>query len=123
MDMYTVVRPEHLNHYGSLFGGQMLKWIDEFAFLAALREFPTTMLVTRAMDNVSFAKGVENGSMLRFHIKRRKLGRTSVTYHVNVLALAMGTAEEEHVFETSITFVAVNQDQEKVSLPEPVKNV
>lgn len=123
MNMYTVVRPEHLNHYGSLFGGQMLKWIDEFAYLAALREFPGTMLVTRAMDDVSFARGVKNGSMLRFHIGRQQKGRTSVTYHVTVLGLPPGTTEEELVFETSITFVAVNSNQEKVPLPEPVQDV
>jgi competence protein ComEC len=37
MESYTVVRPEHLNHYGHLFGGCLLKWVDEIAWIAASR--------------------------------------------------------------------------------------
>jgi acyl-CoA hydrolase len=31
VDNFTIVRPEHLNHHGDLFGGTMLRWIDEFS--------------------------------------------------------------------------------------------
>jgi len=121
MEMFTIVRPEHLNHYGSLFGGQLLKWIDEFAFLAAIREFPGCRLVTRAMDNVSFARGVRNGSLLRFAIERMDIGNSSATYKVDVFARETGSAEDTHVFETAITFVSVNAKQQKVPLPAPLE--
>ena len=121
MDMYTLVRPEHLNHYGSLFGGQMLKWIDEYAYLAAMREFPACRLVTRAMAHVSFTRGVHSGAVLRFHIRRERLGRTSVTYRVDVYSRGRGRTEDEHVFTTSITFVSVNEQQGKEPLPPPME--
>ena len=35
MESYKVVRPEHLNHFGHLFGGCLLKWVDEIAWIAA----------------------------------------------------------------------------------------
>jgi hypothetical protein len=54
MDTYTLVRTEHLNHNEKLFGGQLLKWVDEFAWLAAARDFCGSVLVTRAMDNSEF---------------------------------------------------------------------
>jgi acyl-CoA hydrolase len=31
MDNYTIVRKEHLNHHGYLFGGTLLSRVDEFA--------------------------------------------------------------------------------------------
>lgn len=31
MENFTLVRPEHLNHHGYLFGGVLLKWVDEYA--------------------------------------------------------------------------------------------
>lgn len=119
MDLLTIVRPEHLNHYGHLFGGQMLKWIDEYAYLVAVREFPGARLLTRAMDGVSFTRGVQVGSTLRFSICRSILGRTSVRYSVNVFAQECEKLEEYHVFSTVITFVCVGADERKTPLPSP----
>ena len=117
MDLFTIVRPEHLNHYGHLFGGQMLKWIDEYAYLVAVREFPGAMLVTRAMADVSFTRGVPVGSTLRFCVQRCALGTTSVRYAVQVYAQECGTIEEYPVFRTTITFVAIGPGQQKQPLP------
>jgi len=30
-----LISPAHINHYGRLFGGQLLKWIDELAGIVA----------------------------------------------------------------------------------------
>ena len=120
MDLLTIVRPEHMNHYGSLFGGQMLKWIDEYAYLVAVREFPGARLVTRAMADVSFTRGVKVGSTLRFAVQRCALGTTSVRYGVNVFAQECGETQEYHVFRTTITFVCVGEDHGKRPLPSPV---
>ncbi len=120
MDFFTMVRPEHLNHYGSLFGGQMLKWVDEYAYLAAVRDFPCARLVTRAMDHVSFTRGVRSGAILRFSVHRAGVGNTSVRYAVQVHARDCGTVDEYPVFDTVVTFVAVEADGRKASLPAPV---
>ncbi len=117
MDNFTIVRQEHLNHYGFLFGGALLKWVDEFAWLVASRDFPGCPLVTVGMDRISFREPVANGSILRFRILPEKLGTTSVRYGVNVFADAPGANEEKEVFSTTITFVHVDRQGEKVPLP------
>jgi acyl-CoA hydrolase len=119
MDTYTHVRPEHLNHLGTLFGGQLLKWVDEAAWLAAAREFPHLRLVTRAMDRVSFERRVVSGATLRFCVQRQAVGRTSVTYNVIVHSQAPGCRDEETVFETSITFVNVDERLRKAPVESP----
>ena len=37
MTTYRLVMPEDMNHYGFLFGGKMLMWIDESGNKLALR--------------------------------------------------------------------------------------
>ena len=84
MNSYSLVRTEHLNHHGYLFGGVMLKWVDEFAWIAASLDYPGCSLVTVAMDEIAFKERVLNVSILRFHVTQEKQGNTSVTYSVAV---------------------------------------
>ncbi len=118
MEFFTLVRPEHLNHYNYLFGGVMLQWIDEFAYIAAIREFPSGRFVTRAMDKVSFHKSVNNGTLLRFQVTRERLGNTSVSYRVRVWARNFQEISENEVFETVVTMVSMNSEGNKISLPK-----
>jgi acyl-CoA hydrolase len=118
METFGFVRPEHLNHYGFLFGGQLLKWIDEYAWLAAARDYPGTILVTRAMDNIQFNKRVSNGSILRFCILPYKVGNTSVTYYIEVFASDQTSKNEYTVLSTHVTFVALDEHGGKVPLPK-----
>jgi acyl-CoA hydrolase len=117
MDAFALVRAEHLNHHGLLFGGQLLKWVDEYAWLAAARDFPGYRLVTRAMENADFRVPVPSGSILRFSTLPEHRGRTSVTYSVRVWADAPGAAQETLVFSIKVTFACVDDSGAKRELP------
>jgi acyl-CoA hydrolase len=117
MEAFCLVRPEHLNHQGFLFGGQLLKWVDEYTWLAATRDFPGSILVTRAMDTIQFRKRVSNGAILRFQIKQQKQGHTSITYTAEVFASDHSSKNEDMVFSTHVTFVAVDEKGNKAALP------
>ncbi len=118
MDNFTIVRTEHLNHHGYLFGGAMLKWVDEFAWLVASLDFPGCTLVTIGMNDIDFKERVLNGSILRFRILPRKQGRTSVRYAVDVYADEPGAKVEKQVFSTEITFVRLDEKGDKCPLPQ-----
>jgi acyl-CoA hydrolase len=117
MDNFALVRPEHLNHQGYLFGGALLKWVDEFAWLVASRDFPGCTFVTVAMDDIVFRQRVDNGSILRFSILPAQQGHTSITYTVDVWADAPGAMVERQVFSTRITFVRLDAAGKKQALP------
>ena len=121
MDTYTLVRPEHLNHHGFLFGGQLLKWVDELAWLCASRGFPGVTLVTVGMDKIQFRHRVTSGSILRFQIELVRQGETSLTYAVDVYADAPGTHIEEHVFKTLISFVNIDDSGKKQPIAPVLK--
>jgi acyl-CoA hydrolase len=108
MESFKVVRPEHLNHYGYLFGGFLLKWVDEISWIAASRDYPGCQFVTVAMDKVEFRKSVRQGTVLRFKARRSKEGDTSVQYTVKVYADDLATGTEEAVFSTHVSFVCLD---------------
>lgn len=118
MESFKVVRPEHLNHYGYLFGGFLLKWVDEISWIAASRDFPGCRFVTVAMDKVEFRKSVRQGAVLRFKARRTKQGDTSVQYTVKVYADDLATGSEEAVFSTHVSFVCLDAAGCKCPLPE-----
>ncbi len=109
MDHYKLVLPEHLNHHGYLYGGNMLKWIDEFAYITVNQEFPGHNFLTMALDNVVFRKSVSMGEIIRFRVERTHLGTTSVQYSVKAYGTRHHAQPDEVLFETRITFVAVDE--------------
>ncbi|MGN0845960.1 MAG: acyl-CoA thioesterase [Kiritimatiellia bacterium] len=116
MTTYRLVMPEDMNHYGFLFGGKMLMWIDEVAWIAVSNDYPGARFVTVGMSEVVFRKSVHPKSFLRFETERRRVGRTSVTYHVDVYRRDLESSQEEHVFHTDITFVKVDEAGSKLPL-------
>ena len=105
---FKVVKPEDLNHYGYLFGGKLLLWIDEYSWIAATLDFPSHNFVTRSMDNVKFKKSVQQGSILTFKIDTYELGKAYVKYKVTVDA--KNQSECNAIFETIVTFVSVDKN-------------
>lgn len=116
MNFYKLVLPEHLNHHGSLFGGHMLQWIDEFAYIAANLEFPGRQFVTIALDNVEFRHRINNGQILKFDVQLAKQGATSVRYKVKVYGERLEQDRELVLFETHITFVNIDSAGRKTPI-------
>ena len=117
MESYKVVRPEHRNHFGYLFGGVLLKWVDEISWIAASRDHPGCDFVTVAMDQVEFRRGVRQGTVLRFWAGESERGTTSVEYEVKVFADDLETGAEEPIFSTHVRFVCLDAAGEKRALP------
>ncbi len=108
MEHFKLVLPEHMNHYGFLFGGYLLHWIDEFAYITAAVEFPDHRFVTVAMDNVEFRERILTGEVLRFVVNRAHIGTTSVQYLLQAFGMVHGQNPEKVLFETRVIFVNVD---------------
>jgi acyl-CoA hydrolase len=111
LETHRLVLPGDLNQYGSLFGGRLLSWVDEAAWIAASAELPHCQFVTIAMDKVEFRHGVGDGTILRIACEMTRKGNTSVTYQVRVTDVR--NAPEVPVFQTNVTFVSVNDRGDK----------
>ena len=110
-----LVRPEHLNHHGYLFGGRLLEWLDEQAYIAAMALLkPAANLVTVAIDRVQFKLSARQGSLLKFRTLPVHAGRSSLTVFTQVY-LMKGTSERE-TFRAYVTFVCLGKN----SRPRPI---
>ena len=113
MENHKVVMPENLNHYGYLFGGDLLKWVDEYAWIAASLDYPGCNFVTIGLDKVEFKSSVKGGTILSFIVEKIKQGNTSVQYMVKVFHGNSIGKNKSPVFHTHVTFVCVDEKGKK----------
>jgi acyl-CoA hydrolase len=110
-----LVRPEHLNHHGYLFGGRLLEWLDEQAYIAAVARLkPEANLVTVAIDQVEFKHSVKQGSLLRFRSLPIHAGRTSLTVYTQVSQIS--EPEDIVIFNAYVTFVCLDRRERPRSI-------
>src|SRR5712671_5304432 len=85
----VVMMPRDTNPMGSIFGGVILSYLDQAGAIGARRAAqqaggPLPDLVTVAVNRVEFKKPVLVGDVLRFLTRPVRLGRTSITMHIQV---------------------------------------
>lgn len=120
----VVMMPRDLNPANTIFGGVLLSYIDQAAAIGARHEInqlhgKAPLLVTVAMDKIEFKKPVLVGDVVSFRTRRVKLGRTSITIHVDVEAERGG--EKLSVTEAEVVYVAVAKQPDGRLLPTPIQ--
>lgn len=79
------VKPENLNPHGSLFGGQLLSWIDEEAVIFAMCQLGNNrQLVTKFMSEINFVSSARQGDIIEMGVEVSACGRSSVTLRAEV---------------------------------------
>lgn len=78
-----IVQPADLNAGGRLFGGSLLKMIDELAAIVAMRHSGSKTVTTAAIDNLVFKSGAYLGDMIVLIGYITHTGRTSMEVRVD----------------------------------------
>ena len=73
------VKPEDLNPNGTLFGGQLLAWIDEEAALFTAMQIENTKIVTKYISEINFKSSAKQGDIIEIGMEVIKYGHTSAT--------------------------------------------
>lgn len=113
MQHHKLVLPEHLNDHGTLYGGYLLQWVDEFSYVTASVMFPQSRFVTVALQNVEFHHRIECGQIIRFEIGLLRRGNTSLEFDVQAKQGRSSDGDAASLFATRITFVAVDENGRK----------
>lgn len=81
MNFYTRkwIKPEDLNPNGSLFGGTLLRWIDEEAVIYAIVQLSNPHVVTKYISEINFVSSAKQGDIIEMGIEAVSFGRTSLT--------------------------------------------
>ena len=110
-----IVRPNHLNAAGRLFGGMLMQWIDEVAALVAKRHTHTNV-TTASVDNLSFFKGAYPGDSVVILGQLVYVGRTSMDIKVDSYVESMDGTRTliNHAY---LTVVALDQNDHPIPVP------
>lgn len=111
-----LICPAHINHYGRLFGGQLLKWIDELAGIVAIRHCGSTV-TTAAIDNLQFRGPAYTGDMIVLRGWVTCVGRTSMEVRVDTYREAMD-GHRELINKAYIDMVAIDCKGRPMEVPD-----
>jgi acyl-CoA thioesterase YciA len=104
----VVMMPKHTNAEGTIFGGVILSLMDQAAYVEALRQ-AHHRYVTLSFHEVVFLKPVYVGDVLSLYGKTVRIGRTSITIHVDVKARRrLDPDQSVDVTEGEVIFVAID---------------
>ncbi|WP_432502925.1 acyl-CoA thioesterase [Kineococcus arenarius] len=78
------VRPEDLNANGTLFGGSLLRWIDEEAAIYAILQLGNGRVVTKYISEIEFVSSARQGDLIEMGLRAVRFGRTSLTMRAEV---------------------------------------
>jgi len=102
-----LIRPEDLQHHGTLFAGRMAEWFVETCFIAACRLTGRPEdIVCVQIHGMHFRKPANNGDIIEIRSKIAYLSRTSIT----VYGQAFINQNKVHAVSGMITFVTVNKE-------------
>ena len=77
-----MVRPNHLNAAGRLFGGILMQWLDDVAGLVAKRHTRSN-IITASVDNLRFIQGAYQKDVIVIIGKATYVGNTSMEVRVD----------------------------------------
>lgn len=106
-----VIRPEFLNHGGTVFGGYMMQWADDLAYVAASLAYPEANFVTKLFGQFDFKSPVGAGDIIKVFSQVESVGTTSCKVQVWAVNARLAT----EVFRTFAVMVNV-QNGRKVPL-------
>lgn len=117
VEMNQLVLPTHTNERqeNCLSGGQLLKWMDAAACLAA-EKHARTSCVTASMDELYFAQQIYVGQVVNLTAHVNRAFNTSMEVGVSVKVEDLLSGETQNVCEAFFTFVALDKNNQKQQL-------
>jgi acyl-CoA hydrolase len=115
-DMLEYVLPQHANFGGTVFGGQIMAWVDLCGAICAQRH-AARPCVTAFVDDLLFKRPVFVGQVVRLHAQIIATFHTSMEIDVSVFGEDTITGEEWPTVECRIVFVAMDEARRPTPVP------
>lgn len=103
-----LIKPSDLNANNTLFGGALLRWIDEEAGIYSMTRLGTQKVVTKFISEINFISSARQGDVIEIGLGLISVGRTSLTMRCIVRNLF---SKKTIVEIDKIVFVHVDQDE------------
>ena len=110
-----IVRPNHLNGAGRLFGGILMQWIDEVAGIVAKRHCGGNV-TTASVDNLTFLNGAYQNDMIVIRGKLTWVGNTSMEVCVDTYVENL-SGERRRINNAPFMMVALDEPDKPMQVP------
>ncbi|MBX9703645.1 MAG: hypothetical protein K2X39_05785 [Silvanigrellaceae bacterium] len=99
-----------LNATNSLFGGILVRWIDEAAATYVLALLRTHRIVTKKISEVIFNEPAHLGDVLDFILRVKSVGTTSITVECYVCSKPIDLSDEVKIIvQCELVFVKIDE--------------
>lgn len=82
-----LVMSKDLNGANKLFGGTILAWVDEEAYIEVITLLNSNNVVTKHISAIDFISGARVGDVVEIKTTLVKIGKTSISLKVEVVNL------------------------------------
>jgi len=107
LSIRTVAMPADTNANGDIFGGWLLSQMDIGGGIFASK-LAKSRTVTVAIEAMNFRKPVYVGDLVSVHANLVKLGRTSITVHIEAWVLRRKEMHSILVTDGNFTYVSID---------------
>ncbi|CAM3905856.1 acyl-CoA thioesterase [Alicyclobacillus pomorum] len=114
--MTDLVLPPDTNNHGTVFGGNVMAYIDKIASIASMRH-ARKPVVTASSDSLDFLKPVKIGEAIRLEAFVTWTHNTSMEVYVKVESENLMTGEVNVTATSYLTFVALGSDGRPTQVP------
>ena len=104
----TLAMPADTNANGDIFGGWLLSQMDIGGGVFASK-IANSRTVTVAIDAMNFRKAVYVGDLVSVHANLVRLGRTSITVHLEAWSLRREDRRSILVTDGNFTYVSIDE--------------
>ncbi|MET0970143.1 MAG: acyl-CoA thioesterase [Tardiphaga sp.] len=105
----TLAMPADTNQNGDIFGGWLLSQMDLGGGIFASK-LAQTRTVTVAIDAMNFRKAVYIGDVVSVHATLVRLGKTSITVHIEAWVLRRKESHSILVTDGNFTYVSIDDE-------------
>ena len=103
-----LIKPEDLNANNTLFGGALLRWIDEEAGIYTMTKLRSQKVVTKYISEINFVSSAKQGDVIEIGMEFVSIGRTSITMRCLVRNLC---TQKTIISIDKIVFVRVDENE------------
>jgi acyl-CoA hydrolase len=119
---FRMIFNEALNDNDILFGGLAMKWMDEVAYITAVR-YTRMKVVTVSVDNLKFLQAIKPGSMIEIIGRVEKAGTVKIQIQVNIFVETAYTDIRKKAVEATFTFAAINDENKPICIDKDKRSI
>jgi acyl-CoA hydrolase len=112
-----LMMPMDANVLGNVFGGAIMRYMDEVAAIVAWRHAGTNC-VTASIDRMNFYAPVYVGNVLTLKAAVNYVGNTSMEIGVRIEAHDLKTKKNAHTGSCYLTYVAIDNEGRPTPIPK-----